>query len=268
MLVEVKVDADFHSHEAAEGPTLQPDTYVREWERAAIASDCEARFRRVATLSRHPAVEIEPAERADDLAATRRGADLSWRAVRDLLARLVHEQSLGGLEPVAAAYVAGLDAHVLRVVAAELPEDPVLRAGVELLDVLAPELERRVVGARLVDRLLPRVDYVGRYVTIPRAGDVQIWVYVTTAAGRYNVGRSEANLWLAERPDGPTLSDPLRAAMKAAGFDIVTDLAGTSMRRRLGMSEIASFGVSGSDRANAVLDRIVRTLGNAGFETR
>lgn len=264
LVVEVKVDATFHLHEGDEGPTLQPDTYVAAWERLARDGHGEATVRRLGTLSREPVAEIRPSEAGvADPDATIRCRDVSWREVRDLLARLAAEGRLGELGSVAEEFVVGINRQVLSTTAAQnLPDDPDLLWGVELLGDLMPMLHERIAGSSLGNVTPARADYVGRYLRI--GGDVQLWIYVSIGSGRYNGGRAEATLWLAESPD---LRAPAgtQASLAEAGWRLVTDGAGASYRKRWGVAELRAADGDVRAQAQVAADAMARALGAAGF---
>lgn len=263
LVVEVKVDATFHIHDGDEGPTLQPDTYVAAWERLAREGPGEAKVRRVGTLSRDPAAENRSSETGvADSDATIRCRDVSWREVRDLVARLAAEGRLGELGSVAEEFVVGINRQVLSTTAVQnLPDDPDLKWGVELLSDLMPMLHERIAGSSLGNVTPARADYVGRYLRI--GADVQFWIYVSIGSGRYNGGREEATLWLAESPD---LRAPAgtQAALADAEWELVADGAGTSLRKRW---SVAGLQADGDVRAQArvAAEAMARALGAAGF---
>ena len=202
LLVEVKVDATFHSHVLDDATTPQPDTYVLAWRRSVESSDQgEAAVRRVGTLSRAPAQAPKPDIALTD-SHTRRAADVSWHSIRDLVERLAYTDKFGEYQVVSHEFVDVLEQRVLHPAGAEI-SDPVLAWGVELLADVLPTVAALVPGANLGNNVAPQLDYVGRYLRLDFGLDtpIQLWVYVSLAAGRYNGGRAEANLWISERPD-------------------------------------------------------------------
>jgi hypothetical protein len=263
LLIEVKVDAAFHTHVLDEATTPQPDTYVLAWRRAVESSDHgEAAVRRVGTLSRAPAEAPTPDVNLADV-HTRRAADISWHSVRDLIDRVARADGFGEHRVVAHEFVNVLGQRVLHPAGTEI-SDPVLAWGSELLAELLPTVAARVPGASLGNNVAPQLDYVGRYLRLDFGLEtpIQLWVYVSTAAGRYNGGRTEAHLWLSERPDERAASE-VRAQLTTAGFSDVTDLAGTALRRALPVKLIRASGEQGAEREVAI-EWILRSLGQAG----
>lgn len=266
LLVEVKVDATFHTHVLAEGTSLQPDTYVLAWRRAVeLDGRGEARIRRVGTLSRTPADAPRPDATLAD-SDTRRAADISWHAVRDLIARVASTGGFGELRMVAQEFEDVLEKRVLSPAGGTLISDPTLAWGFELLAAMLPTVVGQVSGASLGNRVAPQIDYVGRYLRVDFGlpSPVQFWIYVTTAEGRYNGGRLEANLWLSE--DSSTRSSPdVRKQLITAGFGEVTDAAGTTLRRSLPLAHIRASGEPSSER-DVAIGWLLRSLRQAGAQ--
>ncbi len=265
LLIEVKVDATFHTHVLDDGTFLQPDTYVLAWTRATeLDGRGEARVRRVGTLSRTPADAPRPDASLGD-ANTHRAADISWHAVRDLIDGVASVGGFDGLQVVAQEFVDVLEQRVLHPAGAEI-SDPVLAWGIELLADVLPTVAARVPGASLGNNVAAQLDYVGRYLRLDFGLEtpIQFWVYISTATGRYNGGRTEANLWLSERPDERAASE-VRAQLATAGFSDVTDLAGTALRRALPLTHIRASGEPSVEREVAVA-WILRSLQQAGAQ--
>jgi hypothetical protein len=265
LLIEVKVDAEFHSHILGETTTSQPDTYVLAWRRAVESDDHgEAEVRRVGTLSRAPAQAPKPVvDLADE--HTRRAGDISWHGIRDIVDRVARADGFGECQVVAYEFVSALEQRVLHPAGAEIG-DPVLVWSAELLAEVLPTVSRRIAGASLGNNVAPQLDYVGRYLRLDFGleAPIQLWVYISTAAGRYNGGRAEASLWLSERPDERAAPE-VRAQLATAGFSDVTDLAGTALRRALPLTHIRASGERSVERDVAV-GWILRSLRQAGVQ--
>jgi hypothetical protein len=267
LLVEVKVDATFHTHVLKDGTFLQPETYVLVWKHAAeLSGENEAMVRRVGTLSRTPGNAPKPDPALGD-ADTRRAADISWRAVRDLIDNAIHTGDFGELDSVAQEFVEALDNRVLGPAGEIVISDPVLAWGFEMLADVLPSVAIRVFGASLGYSVAPQPDYIGRYLQVDFGlpSPVRFWIYVTTAAGRYNGGRAEANLWLSESPDSrdARASPEVRKQLATAGFSEVTDAAGAALRRALPLAQIRVSGKPDEERKLAV-EWIIRSLRQAG----
>jgi hypothetical protein len=264
LLVEVKVDASFHTHVLDSGTYLQPDTYVLAWEHAAgLDGRDEAEMRRVGTLSRSPANAPKLDAKLED-ADTRRGADISWHTVRDLIADGVSAGAFGELRGIASEFSDVVEERILSSASGTAISDPTLAWGWGLLADVLPAVVGRIPGASLGPSVAPQLDYVGRYLRLDfgLASPVQLWIYVSTALGRYNGGRAEANLWLSERPDALFPPD-VRRQLATAGFSEVTDLAGSALRRSFSVDRILASVAGDSDR-EIVIEWILRSLTQAG----
>jgi hypothetical protein len=264
LLVEVKVDATFHTHVLEDGISAQPDTYVKAWRRAAEQEGRgEARIRRVGTLSRTPADVPRSDPNLGD-AHTQRAANISWHNIRDLIASVTGSGGFGELRSIAQEFEAALEQRILNQAGGVPIANTTLAWGFELLAAVLPAVVKRVSGASLGRRVVPQADYVGRYLRVDfgMSAPIEFWIYVTTADGRYNGGRAEANLWLSEHPDTRPLPD-VRKQLATAGFAEFTDAAGTSLRRALPLSHIkAAGGLNGQHEA--AIDWILRSLRQAG----
>jgi hypothetical protein len=264
LLVEVKVDATFHTHVLDDGISAQPNTYVTAWRRAVEREGRgEARIRRVGTLSRTPADVPRPDAKLAD-AQTRRAADISWHSVRDLITDVAGAGGFGELRVLAQEFEDALEQRILNPAGGAPIGDPTLAWGFELLAAVLPAVVERVSGASLGNRVAPQTDYVGRYLRLDFGlpAPVEFWIYVTTAEGRYNGGRTEANLWLSEHPDARAVSE-VRKQLATAGFAEVTDAAGTTLRRSLPLAQITAAGEPNGQR-EAAIDWILRSLRQAG----
>lgn len=267
LLLEVKIDAVFHTHAIEEAAIPQPDAYVYAWRQACAADEeAEALKRRVGTLSRTPAEAPRPvAALADE--RTFRGADLSWHAIRDLACDVASCGGFGSCEVVAHDFVAVIDQRVIHGAKMEI-EEPTLAWAFDLLAEVLPVLVARVPGASLGNSVAPQADYVGRYLRLDFGLEepIQLWVYVSTAAGRYNGGRMGPNVWLSERPDR-RVAPSVRTRLRAAGFSLVTDAAGTALRRSLAVSQLHARADLRAQRQE-VLDWLLRSLAQAGIQVQ
>ncbi len=264
LLVEVKIDASFHTHVLDTGAYLQPDTYVLAWEYAAgLDGTDEAEIRRVGTLSRTPAAAPKPDAKLHD-ADTRRARDISWHAVRDHIADGVNTGAFGELRGVASEFSDVVKERILSSSSGTAITDPTLVWGWGLLADVLPAVVGRIPGASLGPSVAPQLDYVGRYLQLDFGFEspVHLWIYVSAALGRYNGGRAEASLWLSERPDARFPRD-VRRQLATAGFSEVTDLAGSALRRSFSVDRIMASAAGGSDR-EIVIEWILRSLTQAG----
>jgi hypothetical protein len=266
LLIEVKVDASFHTHVLDSGTYLQPDTYVLAWQHAVrLDRAAEAQTRRVGTLSRTPAAAPKPDAKLED-ANTQRAKDISWHAVHDLIADGVSTGAFGELRGIATEFSDALEERVLSSAGGTDVSDPTLAWGLRLLADVLPEIAGRIPGASLGQTVAPQRDYVGRYMRLNFGleSPVQFWIHVSTADGRYNGGRAEANLWLSERPDARFPPD-VRRQLATSGFSEVTDLAGTALRRSFSVGQIRASAAAGADR-DVVVEWILRCLHQAGVQ--
>lgn len=267
VLIEVKVDASFHAHVLDGGTFLQPDTYVLAWEHAVGLDGTadEAEIRRVGTLSRTPAAAPKPDAKLAH-AETRRAQDISWHAVRDLIADVASAGGFGELRGIAGEFSDALAERVLGAASGTAISDPTLAWGWSLLGDVLPAVAGRIAGASLGPNVAPQLDYVGRYLRLDFGleSPVQFWIYVSTAPGRYNGGRAEANLWLSERPDARFPRD-VRRQLTNAGFSEVTDLAGAALRRSFSADQIRASAAQDSDR-EVVIEWILRCFSQAGVQ--
>jgi len=266
LLIEVKVDASFHTHALDSGTYLQPDTYVLAWEHAVgLDRTGEAEIRRVGTLSRTPAAAPRPDAKLED-ADTRRAEDISWHAVRDLIEDGVSTRAFGELRGIASEFSDVLEERVLSSGSGTAISDPTLAWGWSLLADVLPAVVGRTPGASLGPNVAPQLDYVGRYMRLDfdLEAPVQLWIYVSTALGRYNGGRAEASLWLSERPDARFPPD-VRGQFATAGFSEVVDLAGSALRRSFSVDQIRASAGRGSDR-EVVIEWLLRCLRQAGVQ--
>jgi hypothetical protein len=264
LLVEVKVDATFHEHVLDDGKSLQPDTYVLAWTRAVeLDGRDEAIMRRVGTLSRAPAAAPSPDTKLVH-AATRRVADISWHSVRDLVESVLGANDFGEVAVVAQDFVDVLETRILSPPSVTVISDPVLTWAYGLLANVLPTVAGRVQGASLGNYVAPQLDYVGRYLKLDFGleAPTELWIYISTAHGRYNGGRAEANLWLSERPDAPGTPE-LRRQLATGGFTEVTDFAGTALRRSIPVEQVKASGGPGREREVAT-EWIIRSLRQVG----
>lgn len=265
LLVEVKIDAAFHTHTIEETAISQPDAYVYAWRRAICTDEgTEARQRRVGTLSRIPAQAPQAvAAPADE--QTFRGADLSWHAVRDLVCEVDASTGFGPCEVIARDFVAVIDRRIIHSAKMEI-EDPTLAWAYDLLADVLPALVGHLPGASLGNKVAPQADYVGRYLHLDFGLEepIQLWIYVSAVGGRYNGGRLEANVWLSERPDRRA-SPSVRTQLQAGGFSLVTDAAGAALRRSLAVARLRACADLRLERQE-VLDWLLRSLRQTGVQ--
>lgn len=265
LLIEVKVDATFHTHVLDDGTSLQPDTYVLAWTHALeLDGRDEAIVRRVGTLSRAPALAPGPDAKFAG-AVTRRAADISWHGVRDRIEHVIGAGGFGEVAVVAKEFVDVLETRILNAPSGTVISDPMLAWAYELLANVLPRVAGRVQGASLGYNVAPQLDYVGRYLKLDFGleSPTELWIYVSTAEGRYNGGRAGANLWLSERPDALGPPD-LRKQLANSGFAPVTDFAGTTLRRSLPVDHLRT--VCGSRSGSGLATSwILRCLSQAGI---
>lgn len=263
LLVEVKVDAAFHTH-LINGATLtQPDAYVHAWRQAAARSpQAEAVIRRVGALTRVPAAAPKPASELGD-ERTRRAAGLSWHRIRDLMLAVADAGDFGRCEVVAREFADLVECRVINLGGAEIA-DPLLSWAQRLLAEALPAIAACVTGATLGPNVAAKSDYVGRYLRLDFGleAPVQLWIYVSTADGRYNGGRADANLWLSERPDERAPGE-VRSQLEQGGFREVRDSAGGSPRRPLPVQQIQRAGEANAEM-QMVVDWALRSLRQAG----
>jgi hypothetical protein len=215
LLVEVKVAAPLHAYDTPDGPLWQPTAYANSWLRNCKASD-EAVLRRVGTLTATGTGLELPAHPF-------RGKDVTWQAVRETLAELD-----GQIEPHAVAvaldFISAIDQKLLARPKPQLAH-PLLGWGYSLLWDVLPRLEALVLGAK---RLGPAVatDYVRGHLNLPSAsGDLQLWLFVTPAGGKYAWPGAPPSFWLAERSDKKWPA-AIRDRAVGAGFEDRKDNAG------------------------------------------
>lgn len=188
ILVEVKVTADFHGYPDRAGElVLQPDAYVLGWE--AASGQLPVGRRRVATIA-----PKAPPGRVPSHAM--RGSDLLWEA--DVIPLLLEcAARRGPIGELVGAVALDLATAVRERLAP--PPNTGREPSAELVGLLLDwrphlvealrHLESRHAGALAPGRVSASSDYLGAYLSLTTpyyAQPARIWVFLTTADGKYN----------------------------------------------------------------------------------
>jgi hypothetical protein len=220
LLVEVKVEADFHINSGPTGDLQHVEAYATAW--GMVKGGGEASVRGVGTLSRTP-----PTTRP---LASLRVRDVAWDEVQTLLGRLAAAGELDlDVRVVAADFAEVVSQRVM-----PPPQQAPGRVAAGLHEI-GPDVVDRVVSAVAAVGATPRnttrveFDYVGRYVSLhsPDGVEFELWVVVTPQGARYNlpgwpccisarIGATGADGGL-----GPLAPERL----EAAGFEYAKDIA-------------------------------------------
>ena len=222
LLVEVKVDAGYHTHphpQTPGTPLLQPDAYIEAWKQLSDTAG-EARIRAVGTLTRG---DDRSSERDDPM----RARDVTWEELRSLLSELVDTEVL---EP-SVALIAGdlteaIDSRVLG--RTRLPPQEELDTFLAWAQQLIPAL-----SAKIAEWAVPRkhvssaTEFVGTYVDLvaPDGIAVELWIFANPTGGRYNLPGLPDSLGvrLAAKNAGGGLGQLTPGRIAAGGFRFVRD---------------------------------------------
>lgn len=231
IFVEVKVDAEPHITTIAGHRLLQPDAYAAAWRQ--ISDVGAAKVRRVCTLTRAVTDDLDPSDvRADPW----RWAAVTWQQVVELIDLLLKDDA----EPQLSLILGELHSIIVNVVCqGDIDPDEwasVQRIGRTVLDALVEELTSLRPDAQPSTVVTARIDYVGRYVTVPmQGGRLRLWLYATPQGGRYNVVNEQASIVIAisdqpgEWQHGP---DYLTNAAQQLDLPVRRDNAGHHLPRR------------------------------------
>jgi hypothetical protein len=229
LLLEVKIDTDFHEAEVDGQFLLQPDAYAVAWR--ALGEAEPARVRRVSTLTKT----------APDLAGADdwRQAAITWQRVTELL-----EASLAAKDvPTEALAVAQEYNDAIRMLILKPGPDPsdvqhALANGKPLIDQFAERLLHELEGATSRRQAQLYSDYVSRYVQVPggESGPLTLWLFATAPGASYALpgdAASSACIQLYGAAQGVVLSGQAAARAVQAGFRPIRDNKGFVGHRRI-----------------------------------
>jgi hypothetical protein len=194
LLVEVKVDAALHTTVISGVAFEQPDAYIHAWRR--LREPEPPRVRRVCTLTRD--------QLHDGASDPWRGASVSWHGVAGLLKGESAVSTAPELALIAEELVTLIHTVVYPPAIDPTELAYITEIGAVILGSFVTEIQR-AHPASMASASHAQRDYVGRYVTLPVAGDqLRLWLYVTSAGGRYNVPGHGANVVWAIADDRQT----------------------------------------------------------------
>jgi hypothetical protein len=217
VLVEVKVTADFHGYLDEQGATvLQPDAYARGWE--TVTDELPQERRRVSTIAPRPP---RPAAAPHLM----RGRDITWDA--DVIPLLLECASRRGpLDDVVGVTALDLASAVRSRLTPPPPPDRgdvsdelyalIDRWHEPFVEALHAFEEARP-GRLRPGRVATASDYLGAYVTVETPhceAPVRIWVFVTTADGKYNRDGQAASVCVCLWEPGPRQCPDLHRALR------------------------------------------------------
>jgi hypothetical protein len=248
VLVEVKIDAEFHSYVDDDGKQIpQPELYRQIW--MTLPTATEAKVRAVGTLTRFGS------DTTPDLEALR-GRDVSWSELGDALTELITGSSLEpNIELVAASFLRAIETRI----APQKADHEALQHYLTSQRPLVDSVVRAVIN-HLGAVPAPGgsgSDYVGARARLTdTAGEpLFVRVYATPAGGRLNVaGWGSAVIAVLERNSDGTLDQPSRDAATAAGFHNLRDLDGYYMHRALWTADGADASQIAKDLVHRIKD--------------
>jgi hypothetical protein len=219
LLLEVKVDSDFHEVVLDGEPLLQPDAYAVAWRKSLESGPAEVR--RVATLTKKgPGLdEADPWRRAE----------LTWSAVSTMLHESLRDKHFdAGMTRIAEEFRDAVRVLILRPGPDAADILNAHRIGEPLIAQLSAKLLSEITGARGRQQTQLRADHVSRYVQLPGRdyGPVTLWLLATPSGGRYALPGDPAGsvciqIYGPERGQVLAASPALRA--EEAGFSGVRD---------------------------------------------
>lgn len=234
LLVEVKVDANFHPYTVEGMELIQPDAYAHAWKHRTHEAQ-EANVRRVGTLTRDglPTVSSDPM----------RGRDVTWDEVAKLLDRLLRE---GALEPevkfVATDLLVTINKRILKATVDIQALPSLLNWGRKILKPAVADLVFGLRHARQTGYVRKNNDSVSVQVEIKQEKDppLRLWIAVTPEGGEYNAYESPDTLWLTVYKG---MRNEWRDNVVAAGFEWLPDPYGDKRwRKGLLVDEVQAIG--------------------------
>lgn len=250
LLIEVKVDSDFHSYPEFENRS-QPEVYRLLW---GPASNNDIRVRAVGTLTRNP--DQSGANRADPAHLIAR--DVSWRELRDRLSELLATAEIEeGTSLIAASLVEAIDTRIAPKPPTKTQIDAFLTKHEPFLDETTLALTR-LLGTSLPPKRISGRAYVGRRqaLTDTHGETLLVRLYLAAAGSRLSLpGAPDALIVAPERDADGTLEAEASPKVQAAGFLRTKDLDGYVLHRRVWpIHELRS-----DDAANEIAAALRRT---------
>ena len=247
LLVEVKVDSEFHVYPEFDG-LRQPDVYRLLWRNP---SPSDARMRAVGTLTRAGGDTLAD---PDSLVAR----DVSWRELRDALdARLAAKDIEPEVRLVAESFVAAIDDRIAPVPPSKEEQTAFFASHEASLDEVADKIGRLLKASGRAQSIRGEAYFGWRVPLVDTAGQpVFVRLYLSPAGTRLNLpGAPDALIAAPERDSDGTLEPAASDAAQAAGFLKTKDLDRYWLHRRLWPVE----GLVADDVAREIADALTKT---------